>query len=57
MRITVVGQAPGGSVMTRTVTLREFFEGWGPYAPLLWSHARDQDIYIDGHRMRVIVGA
>lgn len=44
--ITVFGQKGRGRVRQRTVTPREFFDAWGPFAMLLWKQA---------HKVRLVV--
>lgn len=55
MRLRVIGEKPDGRVYDRTVTPREFVEGWGPYAEFLWLFARTQTVVIEGHKVRVVV--
>lgn len=55
MNVTVIGQKGDGPVRQRTVTPLEFFEGWGPFAAMLWQHARAQTLVIDDHKIRVVL--
>ena len=55
MRVTVIGQKPGGPVLQRTASPVEFFEGWGPWALYLWQNARRETLLIEGHKIRVVV--
>jgi hypothetical protein len=56
VKVTVIGQKPNGRVVKRTVTPIVFMEAWGPvWGPFLWDNARDKDIIVDGHRIRVVL--
>jgi hypothetical protein len=55
VRVTVVGQKGDGPVLQRTVTVREFFAAFGPYAKPLWDVARAQTVVIEGHLIRLVV--
>lgn len=53
--VTVVGQKGDGPVRQRTVDMLTFVTEWGPFAGFLWEWAREQDVFIDGHRIRLVV--
>ena len=55
--VTVVGQRGDGPAMKRTVPLHEFMEAWGPYAPWLMIHARNETVVVGDCRVRIAVGA
>jgi hypothetical protein len=53
VRILVIGQKGNGPVLKRIATPREFFVAWGPWAPMLWTQARDKAVVVDGCKVRI----